>query len=385
MYLRDDEFMIPGFVDTHTHAAQYGNVGVGLQYELLEWLEKVTFPTEASFRPGESETGHDFIQRITKHYTDMVEEYLAAGTTTCCYFGSIQVPANVILAKVLMKAGQRAFVGKVCMDCNSPDFYCERTGDSLDDTIQFCKVVEEIDSGHGLVKPILTPRFAITCSRELMKGLAEVARTKNLNIQTHLSENKGEISFVGELFSECKDYTTVYKDMGLLTEKTVLAHAIYLSEDEQQCIIETRSSLSHCPNSNFALSSGIMPLKNYLSKGIKVGLGTDVSGGYSLSILDAIRQAIIGSKALSFQGVSPELTIEEAFYLATLGGAQALAVDGITGNFQPSKYFDALRVKLRKPTGRGLRADFERFLFTGDDRDILETIVQGRVVCSKVQ
>jgi len=384
VYLRDDEFMIPGFVDTHTHAAQYANLGVGLQYELLEWLEKVTFPTEASFGPGESETDHDFIERITEQYTDMVEEYLAAGTTTCCYFGSIQVAANVILAKVLMKAGQRAFVGKVCMDCNSPEFYCEGTEESLADTIRFCKVVEEIDSGHGLVKPIITPRFAITCSRELMKGLAEVARSQELNVQTHLSENKGEISFVGDLFPECKDYTTVYRDMGLLTDKTVLAHAIYLSEDEQQCIIEAGSSLSHCPNSNFALSSGIMPLKNYLLRGIKVGLGTDVSGGYSLSILDAIRQAIIGSKALSFQDGSPELTIEEAFYLATLGGAQALAVDRITGNFQPAKSFDALRIKVRKPTGRGLRADFERFLFTGDDRDVLDTIVQGRVVCSKI-
>lgn len=363
------EFMIPGFVDTHTHAPQYSNIGVGLQYELLEWLDKVTFPTESSFSVDETD------ERVSTLYQGMVEEYLRNGTTCCCYFGSIQVPANLILAKAAISTGQRAFIGKVCMDCQSPDFYCESTEQSLTDTKDFVEKCCQLES--DLVKPIVTPRFAITCTNELMKGLSELAKEKDLNIQTHLSENKGEIAFVKELFPRSKNYTDVYDSTGLLTEKTVLAHCIYLSEEEQNVIKERGSAISHCPNSNFSLSSGIMPLRSYLEKGLKVGLGTDVSGGYSVSILDTIRQSVLASKALQFQDPSSKaITLDEAFFLATLGGAEALALDKVIGNFEVGKSFDALHISQRKPLD-DLRSSFERFLFCGDDRDINRVYVNG--------
>lgn len=377
VHLGPHQFMIPGFIDTHTHAPQHSNLGVGLQMELLDWLETYTFPTESSFAKPEGLSADEHEAIVKEKYSKVVREYLKNGTTTCCYFGSIQVPANMALAKAAAESGQRAFIGKVCMDCNSPSFYCETTEKSLADTESFCKHV--LDMNNDLVKPIITPRFAITCSRPLMKGLAEFARVNDLNIQTHLSENKNEISFTCELFPEAKHYTDVYEQAGLLTPKTVLAHSIYLSEEEQDLIKTRGSSISHCPNSNFSLSSGIMPLRKYLEKGLKVGLGTDVSGGYSPSILDAIRQALIASKALFFQdGSKQQLSVQELFHLATVGGAEALAIDDKVGNFKPGKAFDALLISPRRKSTGKLEVDFERFILTGDDRDISTIYVNGK-------
>lgn len=377
-----DEFMIPGFIDTHTHAPQHVNIGVGLQFELLEWLDKVTFPAEASLTRAADESDSEYSARISSVYAPMVKEYLRNGTTTCCYFGSIQVPANIILAKEVLSAGQRAFIGKVCMDCNSPDFYCEESAEqSINDTAEFCRCVKSLDNGRNLVNPIITPRFAITCSRNLMSGLGNLAKDLDLNVQTHISENRGEIAFTKELFPEAESYAQVYDQAGLLTPRTVLAHAIHLEEEEQDLVKERGCGISHCPNSNFSLSSGIMPLRKYLEKGLKIGLGTDVSGGYSPSILDAMRQAIIASKALAFQDPSySAITVQEAFHLATLGGAEALAISDRVGNFAPGKHFDALLIKPRQSTTGNLSADLERFIFCGDDRDIKQTIVDGVVV-----
>lgn len=377
-------FIVPGLVDTHTHAPQHTNAGVGLHFQLLEWLDKVTFPTEASFGQSPEESDEAYFERIMQRYTAVVREYLGNGTTTCCYFGSIQLPANIALAQAALSCGQRAFVGKVCMDCNSPEFYCEDTASSLKDTEEFCRCVKKLDGGRGLVHPIITPRFAITCSRELMKGLGQLAKDEGLNIQTHLSENPGEVAFTAELFPEAQNYAQVYDLAGLLTPKTVLAHSIYLSGEEQELIKARDSAVSHCPNSNFALSSGIMPLRRYLDRGIKVGLGTDVSGGYSCSILDAMRQAIIAAKALSFSTVpKAAITVDEAFHLATVGGAEALGLSHVIGNFVPGKSFDALIIAPRQQSTGDLRFDFERFIYRGDDRDIQQTIVNGIVVNSQ--
>jgi guanine deaminase len=268
------------------------------------------------------------------------------------------------------------------MDCNSPDFYCETTEKAIDGTRRFAAAVDEIDNGAGLVKSIVTPRFAITCSRELMKELGNISRELNLPIQSHLSENKGECNFVASLFPECPDYASVYDSVGLLTPATIMAHSIYLSETEIALLKERGTSISHCPNSNFSLSSGIMPLRKYLEKGLKIGLGTDVSGGYSLSILDAMRQAIIASKCIAFQDPSQkELSVKEAFYVATLGGAEALNLNHRVGNFVPGKCFDALFVKSPVLAQHlSLEHRLEHFVFTGSKSDIASVYVKGRLV-----
>ena len=377
LILKSGQFLCPGFIDTHHHAPQTSNLGLGLDRELLQWLQTYTFPREKSYSTRSSEA-------IKQEYTEMAMRLLRGGTTTCVYFGSIQVEANKLLIDALEQCGQRAFVGKVCMDRNSPDDYIESTEDSLKGTNAFISYVKSKNS--DLLHPVITPRFAPTCSMPLMKELGSISKHSDCHIQTHVSENLSEVAWVIDLFPSSTSYSAVYDDAGLLTPKTILAHAIYLEEEEKQLIKERGSAISHCPNSNFSLSSGCLNLRDLLEKGIKVSLGTDVSGGYSTSMLDACRQAIIASKVIHFQDRqkwSP-LTATEVFSLATICGASSLNLSESLGNFEAGKFFDALIVDVynnpqipHAPT-ESLQNLFEKFIFCGDDRCISSVFVRGR-------
>lgn len=375
--LGDYEFICPGFIDTHHHAPQTANLGLGLDWELLQWLDRYTFPREKSFGSRSSDS-------IKQEYSQMAQRLIRGGTTSCVYFGSLQLEANKILVDALIESGQRAFVGKVCMDQNSPVDYIESTADSIKGTRDFISYIKSKES--SLVNPVVTPRFAPTCSMDLMKELGEISREHSCHIQTHVSENLSEVSWVKDLFPFYQNYSQVYDEACLLTDKTILAHAIYLDEDEKALIKERGSAVSHCPNSNFALSSGCLNIRDLLEKEIKVSLGTDVSGGYSTSILDACRQAIIASKVVHFQDREKfkPLTVAEAFSLATLNGAISLNLQNSLGNLLPGKFFDALIVNVfanpQIPIGpeNSLHNLFEKFIFCGDDRCISNVFVQGR-------
>lgn len=376
--LQDGHFLCPGFIDTHHHAPQTSNLGLGLDRELLEWLETYTFPREKSYSTRTSES-------IKMEYTEMAKRLLRGGTTTCVYFGSIQLDANKILVDALEECGQRAFIGKVCMDQNSPSDYIESTEESINGTREFINYVQSKCS--DLLNPVVTPRFAPTCSMNLMKELGSISKESDCHIQTHLSENISEVTWVKDLFPQSSSYTKVYDDAGLLTSKTILAHSIYLDEDEKQLIKDRCASISHCPNSNFSLSSGCLNLRDLLHKGIKVSLGTDVSGGYSTSMLDACRQAIIASQVIHFQDRQQwkPLTATEAFSLATIYGAESLNLSETLGNFKPGKFFDALVVNVysnpqipQGPNVATLQDLFEKFIFCGDDRCIESVYIRGR-------
>jgi len=371
-----NEFVCPGFIDTHHHAPQTANLGLGLDRELLQWLDRYTFPREKSF-------GCRSIDSIKQEYSQMAQRLIRGGTTSCVYFGSLQLEANKILVDALVESGQRAFIGKVCMDQNSPADYIESTADSIKGTRDFISYIKSKNS--PLVNPVVTPRFAPTCSMNLMKELGEISREHSCHVQTHLSENLSEVAWVKDLFPANQNYSQVYDEAGLLTAKTILAHAIYLDETEKSLIKERGAAISHCPNSNFALSSGCLNIRDLLEKEIKVSLGTDVSGGYSTSILDACRQAIITSKVIHFQDRQKykPLNVAEAFSLATLNGAISLNLQDSIGNFLPGKFFDALVVNVHAnpqiPTGpdNSLQNLFEKFIFCGDDRCISSVFVQG--------
>lgn len=373
------QFLCPGFIDTHHHAPQTSNLGLGLDRELLEWLQTYTFPREKSYSTRAAGS-------IKLEYTEMARRLIRGGTTTCVYFGSIQVEANKILVDALEECGQRAFVGKVCMDQNSPDDYRESTEESIEGTKEFVSYVQAKCS--DLLNPVVTPRFAPTCSMALMRELGSISKESDCHIQTHVSENISEIAWVKGLFPQSASYSKVYDDAGLLTPKTILAHAIYLDEEEKQLIKNRCSAISHCPNSNFSLSSGCLNLRDLLDKGIKVSLGTDVSGGYSTSMLDACRQAIIASQVIHFQDRQKwkPLTATEAFSLATICGASSLNLADRLGNFQPGKFFDALIVNVyanpqipQGPNEAAALSDlFEKFIFCGDDRCIDSVFIRGR-------
>ncbi|KXN91507.1 putative guanine deaminase [Leucoagaricus sp. SymC.cos] len=448
--LRNGEFIIPGFVDTHTHAAQFPNAGKGGQYELLDWLNNVTFPKEAEF------VNLEFAKEV---YYDVVRRSLASGTTTSCYYATLHLEATKVLADAVNQLGQRAFIGKCNMDRKkkNPEYYIEKsTEQSLEDTTSLISYVRSLVpiSSHAsigtapepLVQPILTPRFAISCTRECLFGLRDLAdhhdkQRRNLNeprmrIQTHISENRGEIKHTLNLYPDAKSYAQVYDDHGLLRDTTALAHAVHLTEDEIQLIKERKAGISHCPTSNFNLRSGVAPIGRYLDEGLKVGLGTDVSGGYAVSMLNAIQNASVASKIIAMmnpslpnppvssrrntdneQLVSPpvippsgldnntarfanrQLPIQTLLYLATLGGANVCSLSEKIGSFSPGKSFDALVISVLDETGaigvwgkeaksdgdleahrKKLEENLERFLFCGDDRNIQKVYVQGCLV-----
>ncbi|GLB34642.1 putative amidohydrolase family protein [Lyophyllum shimeji] len=408
--LPSGRFLLPGFIDTHTHAPQLPNIGSGQQYELLDWLSNVTFPTEAKFSDLE------FARRT---YESVVRRILDCGTTTCCYYGTLHLEATKALADIVHISGQRAFIGKCNMDRNCPEYYVEPSVEvSLRETRELISHIRSQSSrgspeqvsgslSPDLVQPVLTPRFAVSCTPELLSSLGELASSDpSLLIQTHISENKAEIAFVKELFSEAPHYAGVYESFGLLRHNTILAHAVHLEDAEVELIAERKTGISHCPTSNFNLSSGVAPVGRFLDRGIKVGLGTDVSGGFSPSILNTIQNASIASKILAMQagpqGSSPtgfanrQLSVATLLYLATLGGAEVCGLEKVVGSFAPGKSFDALIIDARnncgnpglwypdhdiagnsKPTLDGL---LERFLFCGDDRNISRVYVQGRFI-----
>uniref|UniRef100_I3MLJ9 Guanine deaminase n=1 Tax=Ictidomys tridecemlineatus TaxID=43179 RepID=I3MLJ9_ICTTR len=356
--LSHHEFFMPGLVDTHIHAPQYFFAGSNVDLPLLEWLTNYTFPVERRFQ------SMDFAEEV---YTRVVRRTLKNGTTTACYFGTIHTDSSLLLAEITDKFGQRAFVGKVCMDLNDavPE-YKETTEESIKETERF--VSEMLQRNYVRVKPIVTPRFSLSCSETLMGELGNIAKTHDLHIQSHISENCDEVEAVKNLYPNYKHYTDVYDRNNLLTNKTVMAHGCYLSAEELNIFNERGASISHCPNSNL------------------------VAGGYSSSMLDAIRRAVMVSNILLINKVNEKsLSLREVFRLATLGGSQALGLESEIGNFEVGKEFDALLINPKASdspidtfygdfAGDISEAVIQKFLYLGDDRNIEEVYVGGKQV-----
>ncbi|GAM27708.1 hypothetical protein SAMD00019534_108840 [Acytostelium subglobosum LB1] len=372
-----NKFLIPGFIDTHAHAPQYHNAGTGTDLPLLKWLEKYTFPVESKFRDL------SFAKNV---YTKVVDRMLKNGTTTCCYYATIHLDASLLLADIVTERGQRGFIGKVCMDRHSPDHYVETTEDSIRNTRQF---VEQLQArGNPLVQPIVTPRFAPSCTDSLMHDLGKLARERNTLVQSHISENLDEVQWVKSLYPNLNSYAEVYKHFDLLTNKTIMAHCVHLSDQELDLFKQQEASIAHCPQSNFTLGSGALDVRKVLSKNIKIGLGSDVSGGYSASLLSAVRDTTKCSNAVLFgDRTHKTLGYEAAFYLATVGGSKVVCMEDKLGNFVEGKYFDA---QVIDPYVQGGPFDvfaddtpkdiFQKFIFLGDDRNVNSVYVNGKKV-----
>ncbi|KAK6951766.1 hypothetical protein Daesc_006289 [Daldinia eschscholtzii] len=386
-YLARGQFLIPGFVDTHNHAPQWAQRGLGQSMHILEWLEQVTFPNEARF------SDPAYARRI---YTSCVDGFLKQGITTASYYGSLHADATKILADVCLEKGQRALIGKCNMDRNAPEYYRDKSAAaSLADTRDYIAHVRRIDPEGALLKHVLTPRFAISCSPELLEGLGELAKSNpDLPIQTHFNEAEQEMKFTKELFPQFEgSEADLYEHYGLLNERSILAHCCHMSEHELSSIAKLGCGVAHCPISNMTVGGGFMaaPVREFLRRGIKVGLGTDSGGGFSSSILDAMRQALVASNAREVMsgGKDKGLNISELFYLATLGGAKVCGLDSKIGNFENGKEFDALLIDARAPGVMTILDDedstetiFNKFIMTGDDRNIKEVYIRGRLAKS---
>ncbi|KAG9199489.1 hypothetical protein G6514_008452 [Epicoccum nigrum] len=392
--LKGNAFFFPGFIDTHTHAPQHPNTGLFGKTTLLDWLQTYTFPMESSFTD---------LKRAETIYRNFVSRTLSHGTTTAAYYATIHVPATNLLADICLARGQRALVGRVCMNSDlSPDYYRDASvSQSVADSKASIDYIRSIDPKGSIVRPIVTPRFAPSCTSECLTSIAKLAKDESTFIQTHISENKGEIALVQELFPASKSYTDVYDTHNLLTPQTILAHAVHLSAEERKTILARGATLSHCPCSNTAITSGCAPIRSLLDEGHTIGLGTDVSGGFHPSILENVRHAIWTSRHLALQsplGDAAKLSTEEALFLATRGGAAVVGLADKVGGFDVGKEFDAQVVDLGSVSEGGENeAKFdagpvdvfgweswgemvEKWVYAGDDRNTTAVWVRGRVV-----
>ncbi|KAL6863322.1 hypothetical protein ACO1O0_003571 [Amphichorda felina] len=385
-HLSPGQFLIPGLVDTHNHAPQWAMRGRGQGMHILDWLDAITFPAEARFasEPYARDT-----------YASLVRGMLRQGVTTASYYASLHGPATRILADLCLELGQRALVGKCNMDRGSPDYYVDEGAEQSIRVTQECiDHIRAVDPSGALVRPVLTPRFAISCTPELLTGLgALAAREPSLPIQTHFNEAEQERSATLSLFPEFKDEVSLYQSFGLLNERSILAHCTVMTEEETARLQDLDCGVAHCPTANMTVGGGFMaaPVRDFLSRGMKVGLGTDSGGGYSSSMLNAMRHALVASFAREalYEDHPKGLTLEEVFWMATMGGAQVVGLGDTIGNFEAGRQFDAVVVDMGDERG-GVNTPLEdtdtprlvldKFVMTGDDRNIAEVFVKGKSV-----
>lgn len=366
-----DKILIPGFNDLHLHAPQFPNLGLGLDKELLPWLETYTFPEEAKNEDPEY---------AKKEYKLFINNLWRYGTTRAVVFASLHENATEILMDYFKEAGLGAYVGKVNMDRNSPDNLIEKTDESIKRTENLIKKYNDKDS---LVQPIITPRFVPSCSTELMNALGEISGRYDIKVQSHLSENRGEIEWVKELHPDAKNYADVYDKAKLFGQQpTIMAHCVYVTDEEIKLMRDNQVYVAHCPTSNFNLSSGIAPIRKFLNKGVPVGIGTDISAGHTMSMMDTMIAAIQASKMrwVYLDDKEPALSTSEAFYLATKGGGSFF---GKVGSFERGYDFDALVIddtEISDFNSRSLEERVGRFIYVGDDRQIAKRYVKGEEI-----
>lgn len=341
------DYIIPAFTDMHTHIPQYPIRGTG-EKSLLYWLDSYVRDAEIRF------CCEDHARRVTSDFFDAL---IKAGTATICAYSNGSIESTDTVFEIALKKGIRLICGNVLGDLGG--FYCREfePGRILRETVL---LIEKWHSYNNRLFYALTPRFALFCSVPFMKELSALYdRHESLYLQTHLSENKDEISQVMKLHRHYKDYTDIYDSCGLLKKNTLLAHGIYLN-DRERCTIKKRSSsIIHCPASNRFLKSGIMPLKNYLEEGISVGLGTDIGGGYNISMLDELREAIEQSKTLSLiEDRDLSVSCTQGIYTACTGSASALNIPDASGTIEKGSYADLAVIKNRN----GMKNDIELIL-----------------------
>lgn len=381
--LEENQYLLPGFIDLHVHAPQWPQAGLALDLPLAEWLNHYTFPLEARFKYP------DFATTV---YHSFVHELLSQGTTTAMMFGTIHNAANLILAKQSAVQGLRAFIGQVVMDNpdQTPDYYRnESAATALRATERFIHQVQSLQAQTATtLVPVITPRFVPSCTDETLKGLGELAHRYDLPVQSHLSESNWEHGYAIERFGQHD--ANVMDRFHLLTKKAVMAHGTQLTVTDQQLLRQRHTTIAHCPISNIYFGNGVLPVKRLLAAGNRVGMGCDISGGYSPSLYHNIRQAVKSSQMLedgvdsrqpvASRGVAKSrLTMPNAFYLATVGGAQALGL--ATGRIALGYQADFQIVNAHHALMKLTMADiFQRLMYQTERHDIQRVYVGGKLV-----
>ncbi|KRK63398.1 hypothetical protein C5L30_000997 [Companilactobacillus farciminis] len=347
---------------------------MALDKPLNEWLNSYTFPLEAKFKDKE------YAEKI---YYSLIKELLANGTTTGLFFGSIHNEANLILAKICAQLGQRAFIGKVAMDNpeQTPDYYRDQNSQvALQQTEEFIQAMFDLQNQtKAEITPVITPRFVPSCTEETLQGLGQLAKKYDLPIQSHCSESIWEDHYAIEHYN-LRD-TQVLDKFGLLTDKSIMAHGTQLSDQDLDTFNSRQTAIAHCPISNVYFGNSVMRVQDAHQKNVKVGLGTDISGGFSPSLYRNMQQSIMSSQILTDQGHdNARISAANAFYLATVGGAQALHIksgqikSGFKADLQivQDQYFD---ISSNEP-----QEIFERLIYHTNKENIKQVYVSGKLV-----
>lgn len=364
-----NKLLIPAMNDVHVHAPQYHNQGIAMDLELLPWLDNYTFPEESKF------CDIDYAELI---YRRFVRHLWRVGTMRAVVFATIHTESTRRLMELFDEAGMGALVGKVCMNRNSPESLTE----SVEDAVRGMEMLAETyKDREALVRPIVTPRFIPSCTPEMLRACGEMARRYQLPVQSHLSENLSEIQLVRELEPESDGYGDAYRRYGLFGQTpTIMAHCVWSDANERRLMKEGGVMVAHCPSSNFNVSSGMAPVRTFFDEDIKVGLGSDISGGHDLSIFRMMVYAIQVSK-MHYQRNHDMafLTLSEAFWMATKCGGSFF---GKVGSFEKGYDFDALVIDDRDlyPEDYTITQRLERFIYLGDDRQIAHRFCRGKEV-----
>ncbi|MBQ6388922.1 MAG: amidohydrolase family protein [Mogibacterium sp.] len=361
--------LIPAFSDLHVHAPQYLNRGLEMDLLLADWLDKCTFPLEAKYADPE------FAKLV---YDAFVDDMIANGTMHACVYGTIHTEATSYLIERMDRRGIKGFVGKVNMDRNAPD-------DLLEDPEGSVRRTEELlekYSGNRNTRPILTPRFAPTCTRELINDLGRLGRKYSVGMQTHLVESIWEAEQARILFPECTCDTEIYERAGLMDNGPVIGgHFIFPSEEDIHIMQKYDSYAVQCPDATVSVIAGIMQTGALLDRGMKIGLGSDISAGHHIGVYTQAARAVQLSKLKQFY--EPEgnrkITFPEAFWMAT---KQSGPLFGGTGSLEPGSVFDALVIDGLSDAARQLTPEqtVERFCYIGTKENIKVRYMNGETI-----
>lgn len=360
--------ILPGFIDTHVHYPQT-DIIASHSAGLLDWLQQYTFQAENRFSDSgiAAETAEFFIRELIRN-----------GTTAAMVYATIHVQSVDAIFEAALKQNMRLISGKLMMDRNAPEYLCDSAQSSYDDSQQLIHQWHK----HERLLYAVTPRFAPTSTEQQLKVAQQLVNEfPDVYLQSHVAENKREVEWVARLFPWSRSYLDVYDHFGLLGDRSVYAHCIYLDEGDRDCMAKAGATVSFCPTSNLFLGSGLFDMRSTLDHGLCAGIGTDIGAGTSFNILQTLAD---GYKVCQMKGYN--LSSFHAFYMATLGGARCLSLDKSLGNFDQGKEADFIVVDLSTTALMRRRLshveNIEDVLFVlmilGDDRNILATHIMGK-------
>ena len=364
-----DCLLIPAMNDMHVHAPQYRNQGIAMDLELLPWLQNYTFPEEKKYVD---------VAYAERMYRRFIRDLWRFGTMRACVFATIHTESTRLLMHLFQEAGMGAMVGKVAMNRNCPLDLAE----TLDKMIQGNEaLIAEFNQPNALVRPIITPRFVPSCTPDMLQACGDLAAKYQMPVQSHLSENLSEIALVHSLEKESTSYGDAYNRYGLFGQTpTIMAHCVWTAGEELELMKRNRVMVAHCPTSNLNLASGLAPIRTFIDEGLRVGLGSDISGGHDLSIFRRMVFAIQVSKMHYQQNhCNSFLTLSEVFWLATKSAGSFF---GRVGSFEPGYEFDALVIDDHdlNHSDYSLLHRLERYIYLGDDRQIVHRFCRGEEI-----